>query len=232
MKKLYTLTGVILLSLATAGAVFAQEEEPVVEDNESPFFLMFSEGAACSWLTRIIKQTGRSNFVFEDFLAGLYFRMDLHTPINITPMVRIAAYYPLAATFNDFPQKPKTPLHFGADMNLGANFNILDFKYFRLNAGPAMHLFFLNSDRWNYFEMGAAAFIGMELPITQAWTLIANGFASLDNGNLGANRRMEPFDIAYQYQLDLGVRYSKRMKNRASLFPGKAPGQEALFFSR
>jgi hypothetical protein len=225
MKKLAVFTIFTLLAMSTAVGAFAQ-------DDPSGYYLLFSEGLTCSWLTRIIKQTGRSNFVFEDFLAGPYFRMDLHTPKNITPMLRVAALYPFISTFNQFPQKPKLPLHFGADMNLGVNFKIFDFSYFRLNAGPAAHLFFLNSERWNYWELGAAAFVGMELPISQGWTLICNGFASLDYGNLGDNRKMEPFDIAYQYQVDIGVRYSKKMINRTSLFPGKKPAQELPHISR
>jgi hypothetical protein len=237
MKKVLALTGYTLLALLIAAGAFAQEEEtslPVeaAADDGKRLYLLFSEGTACSWLTRIIKQTGRSNFVFEDFFPGLYFRMDLHTTKNIMPMVRIAALYPLVSTFNKFPQKPKTPLHFGADMNLGVNFNILEFDLFRLNAGPALHLFFLNSERWNYFNMGAAAFVGMELPLTEGWTIICNGLASLDNGNLGANRVMEPFDIAYQYQVDVGVRYSKIQRNKTSLFPGNQSAMEGPFLSR
>jgi len=191
------------------------------DDEKQAFFFLFSEGAAFSWLTRIIKQSGRSNFVFKDFLMGLYFRTDMRTEKNITPMARLAVLYPLETKFNDYPQKPKTPLHIGMDMNLGVNFNIFDFSYFRLNAGPAFHLFFLNSDRWNYFELGMAAYTGMELPLTEGWTLVFNGFASLDNGNFGANRDMEPFDIVYQYQVDIGVRYSRKQKNVKSLFPPK-----------
>jgi len=225
MKKLTALAIFTLLAMLITGGAFAQNVA-------SGYFLLFSEGLTCSWLTRIIKQTGRSNFVFEDFLPGLYFRMDLHTTMNITPMLRIAALYPLISTFNQFPQKPKTPLHYGADMNLGLNFKLLEFAYFRLNAGPAAHLFFLNSDRWNYLNLGAAAFIGMELPVSQGWTLICNGFASLDYGNLGDNRNMEPFDIAYQYQVDIGARYSKKLKNRMSLFPGKKTAVEKPFLTR
>jgi hypothetical protein len=207
MKKLFGLTGFVLLAMLTAVNAFAHDDEaPSPKTDAAQTFLLFSEGVTCSWLTRIIKQTGRSNFVFDDFLPGLYFRMDLHTTKNITPMVRVAALYPAISTFNQFPQLPNTPLHFAVDTNFGVNINILEFAYFRLNAGPAMHLFFLNSDRWNYFELGAAAFVGMELPIAQRWTLICNGFASIDNGNLGDNRNMEPFDIAYQYQIDIGMR--------------------------
>jgi len=243
MKKLAarifarTLTGFLLLTMTIAAGAFAQGAEAAPQavplSEGKPVFLLFSEGASCSWLTRIIKQTGRSNFVFEDFFPGLYYRMDLHTTKIFTPMLRIAALYPLSSTFNQMPQKPKTPLHYAADMNLGVNFNLLDFKYYRLNAGPALHMFFLNSDRWNYFNMGAAAFVGMELPLAKRWTLIANGIASLDNGNVGGNRRMEPFDIAYQYQVDIGVRYSKKMENRAYLVPWKRKTpEEAPLLSR
>jgi hypothetical protein len=231
MKKLFRLTVFILFAMVIAAGVFAQENEEAVPMAGQTFFL-FSEGLTCSWLTRIIKQTGRSNFVFEDFLPGLYSRVDLHTKTIFTPMVRIAALYPAISTFNKFPQNPKVPLHFGVDMNLGINFDIFDFKYIRLNAGPAMHMFFLNSERWNYFEMGGALFVGIELPIARRWTLICNGYASLDNGNLGGNGAIEPFDIAYQYQLDIGVRYSKKLENRTSLFPGKSKEQEAPLLSR
>jgi hypothetical protein len=226
------LAGFIFLILSMAAASFAQENKALSDR----LLFLSSEGLSCSWLTRIIKQTGRSNFVFEDFLPGMYYRMDMRIdmpiPIKITPMVRVAALYPLTSTFNKFPQKPKTPLHFGADMNLGINFDILDFAYFRLNAGPAAHLFFLNSDRWNYFNLGASVFVGMELPIAERWTLICSGYASLDNGNLGNNRNIEKFDIAYQYQIDIGARYSKKLKNRAYLFPVKRPAKEVPHISR
>jgi len=238
MKNLFALAGFTLLSMSISSGIFAQEEDASETlyqetlDEQSPYFLQFSEGAACSWLTRIIKQSGRSNFVFEDFLPGIYSRIDLHTEKNITPMLRVAVLYPFSSTFNNYPQEPKTPLHIGADMNLGANFNILEFDYFRLNAGSALHMFFLNSDRWNYFNMGVSVFSGMELPLKKNWTIIFNGFASLDNGNLGGNRDMEPFDIAYQYQIDLGVRYSTKLTNKTSLFPGRQPAPDTSVFSR
>jgi len=221
VKKLFTLISFTFLSLTMVGGLYAQEGEitsPEQKDRVRPF-VVFSEGATCSWLTRIIKQTGRSNFVFNDFLPGLYFRMDMENIKYVNPMIRLVALYPMTSTFNKFPQKPKTPLHIGADMVVGARFDILNLKYFRLNVGPGAHLFFLNSDRWNYFELGGAAFVGMELPLSKRWTLLFNGFASIDYGNLGANRLIEPFDICYQYQIDIGVRYSKKLENKTFLIP-------------
>lgn len=245
MKRFFLLAGYYLLYMSVTATVFSQEDENIAypseddkavysatEDERRPLVFLLSEGATFSWLTRIIKQSERSNFVFKDSLPGMYFRADMLLTKFFTPMVRIAALYPLTSTFNQIPQEPITPLHYGADMNLGVNFNILEFKYFRLNAGPAVHLFFLNSERWNYLDLGAAAFVGTELPLTQNWTIVCNGYASLDNGNLGGNRVMEPFDIVYQYQVDIGARYSKKQINRTSLFPGKQSELETSLYMR
>jgi len=234
VKKLFALISFTFLALTMVGGIYAQEGEitsPEQKNSGRPF-VVFSEGAAFSWLTRIIKQTGRSNFVFNDFLLGLYFRMDMENIKYVNPMLRLAVLYPLTSTFNKFPQKPKNPLHLGADMVAGARFDILNLKYLRLNIGPGVHMFFLNSDRWNYFELGGAAFVGMELPLTKRWTLLCNFFASIDYGNLGANRLIEPFDICYQYQVDIGVRYSKKLENKTSLFSQKSKETESSVIVR
>jgi len=182
-------------------------------DPGNRIFFTLNQGTTVSWLTRIIKQSGRSNFVFRDFLPGLYLNVELHNIKYVTPALRVAAYYPLTSTFNYVPQKPNTPLHYGADLAAEIRFSPINMKYLRVNIGPALHLFYLNSDRWNYLNGGIAAVAGLELPISSRWTLLADAYASLDNGNLGSNRHMEPFDIVYQYQIDLGFRYSKKKRN-------------------
>jgi hypothetical protein len=199
---------------------FAGEIGP--EDSGNQLFLQFAQGAAASWLTRIVDQKERrSNFVFRDFLAGLYFGMELRNIEYIIPTVRIAAYYPFTSTFNQVLQKPTTPLHFGVDFLAGVGFEMELWK-FLVSAGPGLHLFFLNADRWNYLDLGAAAFVGVEFPLNSRWSLLAKGFASLDSGNLGANRLMEPFDIAYQYQVDFGFRYKSARGARVD-FSESAP---------
>jgi hypothetical protein len=182
-------------------------------------FVVFNEGVTASWLTRIIKQSSRSNFVFKDFLPGLYFGIELMNlrsvwpKFPLVPQLRLAAYYPLTSTFNDMPQPSKLPLHFAVDAILGAGIKINALKYIRFSLTPGVHFFFLNSERWNYFNLGAAGILGMELPVSRGWTILINGIASLDNGNLGKNGKIEPFDIVYQYQVDFGVRYSKKARN-------------------
>jgi len=223
-----------VLMLGINFALYAEEEETEILAEAAPplpvdqpdaaiskIFFTFNEGATAAWLTRIINQTSRSNFVFRDFLPGLYFGAELRNIKYIVPMARLAAYYPLTSTFNMMPQKPVTPLHYAADMLIGARFEPFNTKYVRINAGPALHLFFLNADRWNYFNLGAAAVVGVEVPLLQHWTFLVDGCASIDNGNLGTNRQMEPFDIVWQYQVNVGVRYSKKLPNRTFLFAGK-----------
>jgi hypothetical protein len=182
-------------------------------DSDRRIFVQFAQGAAASWLTRIVdqKKEERSNFVFRDFLPGLYFGMELRNIEYIIPTVRIAAYYPLISTFNRVLQKPDMPLHYGVDFFSGIGFEMKLWK-FLVSAGPGLHLFFLNSDRWNYLDLGAAAFVGIELPLNPRWSLLAKGYASLDSGNLWANRLMEPFDITYQYQVDFGFRYKRPVR--------------------
>jgi hypothetical protein len=179
-------------------------------------FLVLNEGLSAAWMTRIIKQSGRSNFVFRDFMPGLYFGIKTMDMQPLNSVLRLAVYYPAAFTFNGVPQYPVNVLRFALDMFAGINFELDMWRYVRFNLSPGLHLYFQNADRWNYFDVGIAGLAGLELPILKHWTLLVNGIASLDNGNLGTNRNMEPFDIVYQYQIDLGVRYSRRAPNRYS----------------
>lgn len=195
--------------------------EEINLNQNNALFATFNYGTAASWLTRITKQTGRSNFVLRDFLPGLYFTTEFQNVPNITPAVRIAAYYPLISSFNHVPQLQNTPLHFAVDLFTGVKIEF-DFNLFRLTVGPGLHMFFMTSDRWYYLNGGIAASAGFELAMSSGWTLMIDGFASLDYGNFGSNSEMEPFDIVYQYQAAIGVRYSKKNQNDTVLFPAKA----------
>lgn len=190
---------------------------------DGKIFVTYNWGASAAWLTRIINQTDRSNFVFKDFLPGLYLGAEFHNVIEyFTPSIRLAAYYPLTSTFNDMPQKPNTPLHFGVDMLAGAQIDLFDLGYFRLNAGPALHLLYMTSDRWNYINLGGAIVARAELPLTAKWTVLLGGAASIDSGNLGGNRRMEPFNTVLQYQVEIGARFSAKKLNPSTIFGNSA----------
>ncbi|HCC36306.1 MAG TPA: hypothetical protein DEQ14_01080 [Treponema sp.] len=183
-------------------------EEPSASGRQ--LYMTFSQGAAASWLTRIILQENRSNFVFRDFLPGLYFGAELRGIQHLVPRMRLTAYYPLVSTFNAMPQKSVNPLRYGIDMLAGADFEFGAKEMIGIHAGPFLHMFFMNSDRWNILNVGLAVSAGLELRFSDQWDMLVDGVASLDNGNLGMNRSMEPYDITYQYQIELGVRYRKK----------------------
>jgi hypothetical protein len=245
LRRVWLITAVAVFSFGLAPVIHAEDFEtvPEAEWNPDPVgpqygvpdnkpFLTFSYGAAASWLTRIINQTERSNFVFRDFMPGLYFGMELRNLQYITPFLRLTAYYPLISTFNLMPQKPNTPMHIGADFYTGLSFTLSIKEVVRLYAGPALHMFFLNADRWNYFNIGASAIGGVELALSPGWTLLVDGAASLDNGNLGTNRIMEPFTTVFQYQAGFGFRYSKKMQNSRPLFAKKDNEDNAEILNR
>ena len=48
------------------------------------------------------------------------------------------------------------------------------------------------------------------------YTILVNGLASLDYGNFGSNRDIQPYNLVYNYQLELGVRYSKKKPHQYS----------------
>jgi hypothetical protein len=183
---------------------FAGKEKP---------FLVWNEGVSTTWVTRIIRQEDRSNFVFSDFMFGMYLGVQSVNMQPLNSVIRLTAYYPVTAKFNTFPQIPKSPLHYALDLFAGVDFELNMWQMVRFNLAPGLHVFFQNADRWNYVNVGIGGLAGLELPLTRGWTFMVNGIASLDDGNLGTNSTMEPYNFVYQYQLDLGVRYSKKNSN-------------------
>jgi hypothetical protein len=200
-----------------------QESESSSETPESSFplpkekpFIVFNEGASASWITRIIKKETRSNFVFQDFMFGAYMGFKTVNMQPINSLVRVSLFYPATFTFNKVPQIPKNIIRYALDVFAGFDFEANMWEFLRFNVTPGLHVFFQNSDRWNYLNVGGGLLAGVELPIAARWTMLANGMATLDYGNFGTNKDLEPYDIVYQYQVDVGVRYSKKNTNKFS----------------
>ncbi len=182
---------------------------------EKPF-VIFDYGLTTSWVNRVINQEdyGRSNFNFQDFLVGAYISMQTKHMKPLNSMIRIAGYYPLSFTFNGVPQVSKAVLRGSADLFAGilAEFDMWD--YLRITFSPGLHVYYQYSDRFNYIHLGGAMLANLELPIAKHWTIKLDGIASLDYANLGSNKNIEIYDICWQYQLDIGVRYSKKAPNK------------------
>lgn len=175
------------------------------------FFVVFDYGAASTWITRLKLQTTRSNFVFDDFLVGAYFSAETRNMLKYMNLLgKVAVYYPLSYKFNRHPQLIAQPLAFAADVTLGPLFrvSIKDVLFVKLT--PGFHYLFQKSDRFIYSNIGVTGIVGLELPLARRWGIFLNGQASYDWGNFGSNKVLEEYDHVWQYQVSVGVRYTKR----------------------
>lgn len=224
----------ILILIFAINSIYADttDANDVLKDDAVKYKpqIVYNFGASAAWLTRIIKQEkyNRSNFVFKDFLPGAFFSTELHklpkVPF-IIPEVRVAVYYPLISKFNEMKQANR-PLDIGLDFFAGARFEFSK-SFFKFNAGPGLHFFYMSSARWHYINLGGALAAGVEFAFSPKWSIVIDGLVSIDSGNMGGNKEMERFDITYQYQTSIGARYSKKALNESPIFtPKEKPPKE------
>lgn len=182
-------------------------------DNDKLLFV-FSYGVTGAHVTRIQKQTGRSNFVFEHMLAGLYFAA---TTKNLGPFdttAKLSVYYPLISTFNEVPQVSKQVILYGFDLTIAPMYQINLWNFMNLDLGLGLHALYQLTDAWHYVSVGIAPVAEFEFPITSRWTVLLDGTFSWDYGNFGSNSKMSPLDFTFEYQASLGARYSKKSENK------------------
>ena len=173
-------------------------------------FVVFNEGVSFAQITRIEKQTERSNFVRENYLVGAYFEMQTENMKPVNSLIKLSAYYPFHNTFNGMKQYPKQVILYAFDLFAGPIFQADMWNYVHINFATGLHYMDQLTDEYhmNYLGLGFAA--GLGLPIASRWTILLNGFFSADYPNLGTNKNIQPFDIAWQYHVDFGIRYSKK----------------------
>ncbi len=211
-----------IMAVVCTGAVASDTEQEIPLDPNTGFpvilnkpFLVFNEGITGSWITRIIKQTGRSNFVFKDFMAGAYFSLETKNMQPVDSMVRFAVYYPLSFKFNGHHQEPKNMLNFAFDLFAAPVFLQMDmWNYLRFNITAGLHFLYQMGDRWNYINLVIGALAGMELPVARRWTMLINGYMSIDYGNFGTNRQLEPYEIISHYQHNKKIQNKQQTNNQ------------------
>ena len=191
---------------------------PVIK--QTPF-VIFNYGLSSSLVTRLEKMDDRSNFVYQNSLIGAFVTMQT---VNIQPVnnyTRLAFYYPVANTFNGMKQKSKQIILGAVDAFWGPMFESDMWKYGFITAAAGPHFMYQMTDEYNFLYFGLGLLADVELPVAKYWTIIANGIFSFDYANLGSNRNIQPFDYSWNYQIDVGFRYSKKAANKYSYIDSK-----------
>ena len=179
-------------------------------------FVMFNEGIAMAQVTRIQTVSGRSNFVWQNDMIGAFFQIQTRTMKPLNSIIRTSVFYPFYNKFNEVKQFPKQTILYAFDLFAGPILETDMWKYVRLKFGLGLHYMYQLSDEYHLHYLGGGALAGLELPIEPRWTILLDGTFSFDYPNLGTNRLVQPYDYSWQYQLNLGVRYSVKGKNRYS----------------
>lgn len=213
MKKVFVLIAALLI---LTGMSFARERKPVPTQTSDQFFFLFNEGVSGAMTTRIINEEdyARSNFVWQDYLVGLFYEMETVNMKPVDCVARFALYYPLYHTFNGMTQVSSQVLLYGGDLFLGPVLRIDRFNNIadiELSLGP--HGCYLLSDEYHHVEIGLGAMAGLSFPLTKRCNILLQGFASYDNGNFGTNKKIQPYDHVFQYQASLGFCFSRKKIN-------------------
>ena len=180
------------------------------------FKITFDEGFSFCQLTRIEKLEDRSNFVRENLMLGAYFSTQTVGFPVCDLQLDISAYYPFYQAFNGMKQQPKNIISYAFDGYLAIHGTYDRFKYVLITGSIGMHYMYQLTDEYHMNYLGLGATLGMEFPISRGWTIVNRNFFSYDNANLGKNKLVQPFYASYQYHINLGVRYSKRVRNSFS----------------
>ena len=200
MKKLFILASLLFISFSAFAIEFNCD-------------FMFDEGISFCQVTRIEKLDDRSNFVRENMMIGAYFSTQTVGLPFCDFELDISAYYPFYQAFNGMKQIPKNVLNYALDSYLAFKLDYDYFEYVIFTGSLGMHYMYQLTDEWHMHYVGLGLTTGFELPISKSWTIVNRNFFSYDDANLGTNKLMQRFRASYQYHINLGVRYSRRVEN-------------------
>ena len=190
------------------------------------FNFVFDEGISFCQLTRIEKLEDRSNFVRENLMLGAYFSTQTVGFPVCDLQLDISAYYPFYQAFNGMKQQPKNIINYAFDGYFAIHGTYDRFKYVLITGSLGMHYMYQLTDEYHMHYLGLGGTLGIEFPLSKRWTIVNRNFFSYDNPNLGKNKLVQPFDASYQYHINLGVRYSRRVHNVYSYIKGESELQQ------
>ena len=174
---------------------------------------IFDEGISYCQVSRIEKLEDRSNFVRENMMIGAYFSTQTVGLPLFDFQLDVSAYYPFYQAFNGMEQTPRNVMNYALDGYLAATGTYKQLKYINLDGSLGMHYMYQLTDEYHMHYLGLGAMLGIEFPLTRGWTIVSKNYFSYDNANLGKNKLVQPFYASYQYHINIGVRYSRRVDN-------------------
>lgn len=238
MKKIVS---IFFLILITSTFIYSQtKSDKTTSDNEiinpktgfpeiiQKPFVVFNEGVSAGMINRIEKQDTRSNFVRENYLIGAYFEIQTENMKPVNSLIKLSAYYPFYNTFNGMKQYPKQVILYAFDLFAGPVLQADMWNYIHLKLASGLHYMYQLTDEYHMNYLGLGLSGGIELPVAKRWTILLNGLFTVDYPNLGTNKNIQPFDISWQYHVDLGIRYSKKKTNKYSYIRQKNTYNEIL----
>lgn len=182
-------------------------------DRSKTFGVIFDYGFSAAQVNRIEILNDRSNFVREDYMVGTY---GAARTVNL-PLINYIAqgtiYYPLYHTFNGMEQSPKQTILYAGDIFLSPIYTFDYFRYIKFDAAVGLHFMYQLTDEYHMHYLGAGIRLGVKAPIFRQWDLVSDFMFTLDNANIGKNRLVQPFDVSYQYHVNVGFRYTTKMLN-------------------
>lgn len=120
---------------------------------------------------------------------------------------------PFYNIFNGMQQFPKQTILYAFDVFTGPTFKT-NIKDIRFTLTPGIHYMYQLFDEYHLNYLGGGTSAGIEHPVARHWSILNNGTITLDYANSGTNKDIQNFDISYQYQASIRIRYSKKGYNR------------------
>lgn len=195
---------------------------PAIVNSYRNLSVRFDEGISYAQLTRIEKMEDRSNFVRENMMLGTYVKFTTVDFSKIDYLIKLSAFYPFYNAFNGMQQQSRNMFNYAINNYFGMVYTDNQLGYVEINYSLGFHYMYQLTDEWKMHYVGLGGAVELAIPLTQHWSIIESNFFSFDNPNVGKNRSIQPFDAAYQFQFDLGVRYSKRCPNAVYIIKGKS----------
>lgn len=208
-KKIFFSLALIFFTLLPLCAKPSEKEIA----NSTTFGVIFDYGFSAAQVTRIEILNNRSNFVRENYMVGMYgAARTVNLPL-INFIGQACVYYPLYQTFNGMQQDAKQTLLYAGDVFLSPIYEFNYFRYVKFDAALGAHFMYQLTDEWHMFYLGAGLRLGITTPIFQQWDLVSDVLLTIDSANLGQNHIVQPFDVSYQYHVNIGFRYTTKKLN-------------------